>query len=125
MLMQKDNEEARLIAYFAIHEVRPVYTDRFGSSRVEGRVHGSFSVHTKDQVRSLGRPLNDRRPGYVRIFHGRLERYPTDMMIKLLDRGFAPVAIALSFVAGNGDRSGDERFNCIGAGVTAPTFPLP
>ena len=26
---------------------------------------------------------------------------------------------------GNGDRSGDERFNCIGAGATAPTFPLP
>jgi hypothetical protein len=35
-------------------------------------------------------------------------RYPTDMMIKLMDRGFAPVAIALSFVAGNRDRSGDE-----------------
>src|SRR3977135_3559784 len=47
-MMQKDNGEARLIAYFAIHEVRPVYTDRFGSSRVEGRGHGSFSVHTKD-----------------------------------------------------------------------------
>jgi hypothetical protein len=30
------------------------------------------------------------------------------MMIKLLDRGFAPVAIALSFVAGIGNRSGDE-----------------
>src|SRR5260370_37517664 len=30
------------------------------------------------------------------------------MMIKLMDRVFAPVAIALSFVAGNGDRSGDE-----------------
>jgi hypothetical protein len=28
-------------------------------------------------------------------------RYPTDMMIKLMDRGFAPVAVALSFVAGN------------------------
>src|SRR6202035_4487773 len=40
-----------------------------------------------------------------------------------MDRGFAPVAIALSFVAGNGGRSGDERFNCIGAGATAPTFP--
>jgi hypothetical protein len=26
----------------------------------------------------------------------------------LMDRGFAPVAIALSFVAGNGDGSGDE-----------------
>ena len=64
-------------------------------------------------------------PGYVGIFHGRLERYATDMMIKLMDRGFAPVAIALSFVAGNGDRSGDERFNCIGADATAPTFPLP
>jgi hypothetical protein len=68
---------------------------------------------------------NDRRPGYVRIFHGRLERYPTDKIIKLMDRGFAPVAIALSFVAGNGDRSGDERFNCIGAGAAAPTFPSP
>jgi hypothetical protein len=41
-------------------------------------------------------------------FHGRLERYATDMMIKLMPRGFAPVAIALSFVAGNADRSGDE-----------------
>jgi hypothetical protein len=30
------------------------------------------------------------------------------MMIKLMDRGFALVAIALSFGAGNGDRSGDE-----------------
>jgi hypothetical protein len=30
------------------------------------------------------------------------------MMIKLMDRGFAPDAIALSFVADNGDRSGDE-----------------
>jgi hypothetical protein len=47
----------------------------------------------------------------VGIFHGRLERSPTDKIIKLMDRGFAPVAIALSFVAGNGDRSGDERFN--------------
>jgi hypothetical protein len=35
-------------------------------------------------------------------------RFPTDMMIKLMDRGFAPVTIALSFVAGNRDRSGDE-----------------
>jgi hypothetical protein len=64
-------------------------------------------------------------PGYVGIFHGRLERSPTDKIIKLMDRGFAPVAIALSFVAGCGDRSGDERFNCIGAGATAPTIPLP
>jgi hypothetical protein len=57
---------------------------------------------------------NDRRPAYVRHFRDLLdstvasELYPTDMMIKLMDRGFAPVAIALSFVAGNGDRSGDE-----------------
>jgi hypothetical protein len=32
------------------------------------------------------------------------------MMIKLMDRGFAPDAIVLSFVADNGDRSGDELF---------------
>src|SRR5260370_6497036 len=30
------------------------------------------------------------------------------MMIKLMDRGFAPDAIILSFVADDGDRSGDE-----------------
>jgi hypothetical protein len=54
-MMQKDNGDARLIAYLAIHEVRPVYTDRFSSSRVEGRGHGSLSVHPEDQVRSLGR----------------------------------------------------------------------
>src|ERR1700730_2391409 len=30
------------------------------------------------------------------------------MMIKLMDRGFAPDAIVLSFVADDGDRSGDE-----------------
>src|SRR5882672_6217597 len=39
--------------------------------------------------------------------HCHLKHYPTDKIIKLMDRGFAPVAIALSFVAGNGDRSGD------------------
>jgi hypothetical protein len=39
-------------------------------------------------------------------WHGRLERYPTDMMIKLMDRRFAPDAIVLSFAADDVDRSG-------------------
>jgi hypothetical protein len=51
--------------------------------------------------------------------HGRLERYPTDMMIKLMDRGFALDAIVLSFVADDGDRSGDEL------SVVDPPTPRP
>jgi len=50
-----------------------------------------------NQCDLFGRHCNSPSSG----FHGRSERYPTDMMIKLMDRGFAPVAIALSFVAGN------------------------
>jgi hypothetical protein len=36
-------------------EVRRIDTDGFGSSRIEGRGHGSLSVHPEDQVRSWGR----------------------------------------------------------------------
>src|ERR1700732_2570153 len=36
-------------------EVRRIDTDGFGSSRIEGRSHGSLSVHPEDQVRSWGR----------------------------------------------------------------------
>jgi hypothetical protein len=48
-MVEKDNRDARLIAYFAIHEVRPIYTDCFGSGRVEGRGHGFLSAHPEVQ----------------------------------------------------------------------------
>jgi hypothetical protein len=44
----------------------------------------------------------------VDTWHGRLERYPTDTMIKWMDRRFAPDAIVLSFVADDVNRSGGE-----------------
>jgi hypothetical protein len=43
----------------------------------------------------------------------------------LMDRGFAPVAIALSFVAGNGDRSGDELSIVDLAAYSAPADSIP
>jgi hypothetical protein len=36
-------------------EARRIDTDGFGSSRIEGRGHGSLSVHPEDQVRSWSR----------------------------------------------------------------------
>jgi hypothetical protein len=64
-------------------EVRRVDTDGFGSSRIEGRGHGSLSVYPEDQVRSWGRPLdNDRRPGYVRHFSDRLDSTVTLSVIR-------------------------------------------